>query len=179
MTVPLFQPGDLVTWREAFTGRECRGVVRESREMREATGEEVHWYMVASVNDNGEPGPARPLAERRLKSAGERYPVASVPTPTPQPAQNRKAKFKLGELVTWIEGRSARERRGRIEAISHEGGFGHSYLVRSVAADGQLGKQARQFAEVELQAPREPEADLLPPDELARRMADLRERLKS
>lgn len=38
---PLFQSSDLVTWREAFTGRECRGVVRESREMREMTNASV------------------------------------------------------------------------------------------------------------------------------------------
>lgn len=173
MSAPLFQSGDLVTWTVHFSGSECRGVIEEVRPLAEG-----NWYMVAVVTQDGERRTARPVAERRLKSAEDRRTVVTAPAPTREPAQNRKAKFKLGESVTWIEGRNARERRGRVEAISHEGSFGHSYLVRSVAADGQPGKQSRQFAEAELSTPKEPEADLLPPDELARRMADLRNRLK-
>ncbi|WP_164473634.1 hypothetical protein [Deinococcus psychrotolerans] len=50
--------------------------------------------------------------------------------------------------------------------------------MRSLTANGQPGKQTRQFVEAELQAPRELETNLLPPDEVARRMAKLQRQLK-
>lgn len=64
--------------------------------------------------------------------------------------------------MTWIEGLRRPERRGRVETIWHERGFGHRYNVRSLLEDGQRGKQVRQFAEAELATPQEPDTDLLP-----------------
>ena len=95
--------------------------------------------------------------------------------PVREPLPDQAAKLKIGDPVTWLEGRNVRERHGVVEAISHERGFGHSYLVRSLLEDGQPGKQPRHFAEAELAAPKVPEGDLTAPDELARLLTELKE----
>ena len=153
-----------------ITGQVCRGVVREVRPSADG-----HWYKVARMTEDGVVETAKPIAERRLTAKDSDVMARSA---APAAAPSRAAKFKLGDLVTWVEGRHARERQGRVEAIQHERGFGHTYLVRNVTEDGQPGKQTRQFAEAELAAPKAPEADLIPPDELARRLAVLKEQIK-
>ncbi|UQN08256.1 hypothetical protein [Deinococcus sp. QL22] len=86
--------------------------------------------------------------------------------------------FAEGEFVTWLEGKTQRERWGVLEAVHTSPGWPSEYTVRSICRGGLLSRTAQRRHQSELNAA-DPGKRPLTADELKVRIERVQARISA